>query len=95
MGPGDAAGFPLLLLAAATVVIPLQPLLNLVSRLKEYRADRFALALTRRPDVFVTVLRRLADRNLAEMRPSTTTVWFFHSHPTVEQRIQAARAFLS
>jgi STE24 endopeptidase len=92
VGPNDAAGLPILLVVTALVAILTQPLLNLLSRRREFRADRFALALTGRPDVFVSVLRRLADRNLAETRPSTATLWLFHSHPAVEQRIRAARA---
>jgi STE24 endopeptidase len=49
--------------------------------------------LTGRPDAFVSALRRLASQNLAEARPSTASIWIFHSHPPFEQRIQAARAF--
>jgi STE24 endopeptidase len=94
-GPNDAAGMPLLLLAGAVVVLVTQPLLHALSRRKEYRADRFALTLTGRADVFVTALRRLAAQNLVEARPSTLTLLLFHSHPPVEGRIQAARAFLS
>jgi hypothetical protein len=40
-------------------------------------------------------MRRLAAQNLAEARPSATTLWFFHSHPPFDERIQAARTFLS
>jgi STE24 endopeptidase len=93
LAPTDAAGLPVLLLAAGAVALVTRPLLNVVSRRKEFRADGFALNLTGRPDLFVSVMRRLAERNLAETRPSLATVWLFHSHPTVEQRIQAARAF--
>ncbi len=92
VAPNDAAGLPILLLAAAVATMVTQPLVNVMSRRKEFRADRFALRLTGRPDVFVSVIRRLADRHLAEARPSLATVWLFHSHPTVDQRIQAIRA---
>ena len=46
------------------------PLGNAVSRAQERRADRFALTLTRNPEAFVTAMRRLAQMNLAEDRPS-------------------------
>jgi STE24 endopeptidase len=95
VGPNDAAGLPILLLVTAVVAMLTQPLLNLMSRRLEIRADRFALTLTQRPDVFVSVLRRLAEKNLAETRPSTATLWLFHSHPAVEHRIRAARAFVA
>jgi STE24 endopeptidase len=91
----DAAGLPLIVMTAATLSLLATPFLNALSRRNEHRADRFALTLTSRPDAFVSAMRRLAAQNLAEERPSTTTLWLFHTHPPFEQRIQAARAFLS
>jgi Zn-dependent protease with chaperone function len=38
-------------------------------------------------------MRRLAAQNLAEHRPSTLALWMFHSHPPIEERIEAARGF--
>jgi STE24 endopeptidase len=93
--PNDAAGLPLLLLVAGTVSLATRPLLNALSRRSERRADRFALTLTERPDAFVSAMRRLAAQNLAEARPSTATLWLFHTHPSFEQRIETARTFSS
>jgi STE24 endopeptidase len=95
VGPADAAGLPVILMTAGTLSLLATPLLNALSRRNEHRADRFALTLTSRPDAFVSAMRRLAAQNLAEERPSTATLWLFHTHPPFEQRIQAARAFLS
>ena len=95
LGPADAAGLPLLLLVGGLVSLLARPALNALSRRNEHRADRFALQLTARPEAFVSAMRRLADQNLAEERPSAATLWLFHTHPPFEQRIQAARAFLS
>jgi STE24 endopeptidase len=94
-GPTDVAGLPVMLLAAGIVSLLTTPALNAWSRRNEHRADRFALKLTERPDAFVSAMRRLAAQNLAEERPSATTLWLFHTHPPIEQRIQAARNFLS
>ena len=94
-GPADVAGLPLLAAGGRGGVVPYDPVLNAWSRRNEHRADRFALKLTERPDAFVSAMRRLAAQNLAEERPSATTLWLFHTHPPFEQRIQAARAFLS
>jgi STE24 endopeptidase len=93
--PNDAAGLPLLLFVAGTVSMSTRPALNALSRRNEHRADRFALRMASRPDAFVSAMRRLAAQNLAEARPSTATLWLFHTHPPFEQRIQAARTFLS
>lgn len=88
----DAAALPLLAAIGAAVGLAVRPLLNALSRRKEYRADRYALSLTGDPDAFVSAIRRLAAQTLAETRPSAATMWLFHSHPSVEQRIQVARA---
>ena len=93
-GPTDVAGLPLLMLAAGVVSLLTTPVVNAWLRRNEQRADRFALAMAERPDAFVSAMRRLAAQNLAEERPSATTLWLFHTHPPFEQRIQAARAFL-
>jgi STE24 endopeptidase len=82
-------------MAGAMVSLVTTPFVNAWSRRNEHRADRFALELTDRPDAFVSAMRRLAAQNLAEERPSTATLWLFHTHPPFDERIQAARAFVS
>ena len=89
--PSDVAGLPVLLLAAGTVRLLASPLLNELSRRNERDADRFALHLTQRPAAFITTVRRMAAQNLAEEHPSRAAHLLFHTHPTVEQRIEAAR----
>ena len=93
--PGDVAGLPLLLLAAGAVSLAATPCVNALSRWNERRADRFALSLTGQPAAFISAMRRLATQNLAEERPSRAVLWLFHTHPTIEQRIDAARSFRS
>jgi STE24 endopeptidase len=93
IAPADVAGLPLLVLSGSAFVLVATPLVNWVSRHHERRADRFALDLTQRPAAFVSAMRRLGAQNLAETNPSTLSLWLFHSHPPVEQRIAAARAF--
>jgi STE24 endopeptidase len=91
IGPADVAGLPVLFLSAAVVSISASPLLNAQSRFSERRADRYALKLTGRPEAFISAMRRLAAQNLAEDRPSRLALWFFHSHPPIEERIERAR----
>jgi STE24 endopeptidase len=92
-GPADPAALPALMLTAGLVSLLLTPLGNAWSRYNERRADRFALTLTRRPGAFISAMRRLGQQNLAEARPSAAVFWFFHTHPTIDERIEAARAF--
>ena len=92
-GPSDVGGLPLLILAAGTVSLCARPLANAISRISERRADRYALALTERPDAFRSAMQRLAAQNLAEERPSRPVLWMFHAHPPMYERIDAARAF--
>jgi STE24 endopeptidase len=91
--PADVAGLPLLAGAGLLVALATGPILNAWSRRNERRADAFALALTARPAAFRSVMRRMAAQNLAEERPSRAALWFFHTHPPVEQRIDQARRF--
>lgn len=93
-GPADVAGLPVLLLVGGAVSILATPLVNALSRLNERRADRYALTLTGHAGPFISAMRRLGNQNLAEEQPSTLSLWLFHSHPPIEQRIEAARAFL-
>lgn len=94
MAPGDAvvasAQLPGALLAGGAAFLALRPLSLAVSRLQERSADRHAVRLSGNPEALVSVVRRLAANNLAEPSPSTLTVWLFHSHPPVSQRMSAA-----
>jgi STE24 endopeptidase len=89
----DIAGLPLLVLAGGAVSLAATPLVNALSRRNERRADRYALALTSQPGAFISAMRRLAAQNLAEERPSRAVLWFFHTHPPIQQRIEAARSY--
>lgn len=92
-GLADPAGAPLLLFVAGASSFLFLPLANALSRAQERRADHFALKLTRNPEAFVTAMRRLAQQNLAEERPSALARWLFYSHPPLGERIAAAQAW--
>jgi STE24 endopeptidase len=91
--PDDVAGLPLVLLVVGAMWCAARPAVNALSRFYERRADRFALELTRNPDAFVSLVRRLAAQNLAEEQPSKVVEWCFYSHPSTASRIAAARRF--
>ena len=92
-GVADPAGLPVLALTAGLLSMVLLPLRNGISRARERAADRFAFELTANPLAFASAMRRLGSMNLAEQHPSRLALWLFHSHPPVEERIAAARAW--
>jgi STE24 endopeptidase len=89
-GLSDLTVLPLIGLVAWVAWWGLRPVRLAQSRRHEREADRFAIALTGSPDAFRAVVKRLAALHLAEERPSTLTRWFFHRHPTVEERLKSA-----
>lgn len=90
-GKSDIAGLPLVALAAGAVSFASMPLTNALSRAHERTADRDALEMTRNQAAFISAMRRLAGRNLAEERPSRLVELMFHTHPSTAARIEAAR----
>ncbi len=90
---GDLTALPLVALVLGGVSLAFTPLRNAWSRHSERRADRFALRLTGQPAAFISAMRRLGAQNLADERPSPVAFWFFHTHPTMDERIEAARRY--
>ncbi|MCW2637604.1 MAG: peptidase Ste24p [Blastococcus sp.] len=88
--PADPRVIPLVLLLLAVGGLLSTPVQNLVSRQIEARADLHALDLTRDPEAFVSMQRRLATTNLSDPDPPAAWQWFFGSHPTAAQRIAFA-----
>jgi STE24 endopeptidase len=83
-----------LLLALATLAgLLAAPVQSLVSRRLEARADEHALQLTEDPATAEAMERRLAQVNLADVDPNRFEYLMFASHPSVVERIAAARAF--
>ncbi len=76
---------------AGMVWVASTPLRNAQSRHHERQADAFAIRLTGRADALSTVVRRLGARHLAEDRPSRLARWFAYRHPSVPERLAAAR----
>jgi STE24 endopeptidase len=89
----DPRAVALLLALAAVVGLVAAPLQNRVSRLIEARADEHALELTHNPSTVETMEQRLATTNLADVDPPWLEYVMFASHPSVVERIAAARAY--
>lgn len=89
---GEVASVPLLALTYGAVTTAASPIVNLLSRWQERRADHYALRMTGNPDAFVSGLRRVSAQYLAEECPPRLVEWFSHSHPSPAARIARARA---
>ena len=88
---GDPAVVPLVLVLLAAGSLLATPVGNLVSRQVEARADLRALDLTRDPEAFVAMMKRLAASNLADPDPPAAWQWWFGTHPTTPERVAFAR----
>lgn len=81
----------LLLAIGALAGIVAAPLQNAVSRRVEGRADAHAMALTGDASTVEAMERRLATVNLADVDPPRLEYLLFASHPSVVERMAAAR----
>ncbi|MFA5190215.1 MAG: M48 family metallopeptidase [Verrucomicrobiia bacterium] len=90
---GDLANIehlPLLALGMMMFGLITSPLTRAWSRRAEYRADWFALEMTRDAAVFESAMRKLAGQNLADMEPHPVVEFLFHDHPALSKRIAKA-----
>ncbi len=90
-GISDFANLPLLGLVTGAVTMLALPLANWHSRRAEKQADLYALEATGMSEEFMSAMSRLADQNLARRRPNPIVEFIFHSHPSVQRRIDFAR----
>jgi STE24 endopeptidase len=67
----------------------LRPMLFAFSRSREWAADRFAIGATRDAASGASAFRRLRDQNLADEDPPAWYEFFFSSHPSLKNRIEA------
>lgn len=87
------AALPLIAWLAALAGLALAPAANAFSRRIERQADRFALELTGDPGAFIRAMQRLAVQNLSDPEPPRLERWLFSSHPSIAERVAAARQF--
>jgi len=92
-GISDIAGLPLVLIVGAGVSLVALPVSNWLSRRAESAADLYALNLTGMRDQFISAMDKLGDQNLAQKKPNAFVEFVFHSHPSIQHRIDNARAW--
>ena len=89
----DFANLPLLVLVSTVLSFLLMPALNAYSRFNERQADRYCFQSVASVEPFISSMNKLADQNLAEKTPSRWVEWFFHSHPAIAKRVNAAQVW--
>ena len=91
--PGTPASLPAFALALSVVAFTAMVVSNQLSRRVEAGADAYSLELTGEGRQFIGMERRLARVNLADPDPPRLYHDLFATHPSVVERIGAARAY--
>ena len=89
----EIAALPLLALWSMLLGLIQSPLGNILSRKFEYEADEYAIEETRKPMAFTNTLEKLTDQNLGDREPHPFVEWFFYSHPSIKNRLNAIERF--
>ena len=89
----QVAALPLLALWSMLIGIIQTPLGNILSRKFEYEADEYAISETNNPSAFKNTLNKLTEQNLSDKEPHPFVEWFFYSHPSIKNRINAIDRF--
>ena len=90
-GPGDARVAAFVLLVASLLGTAGAPLHAALSRRWEYACDRFALEQTGDLAAFESAFGRLSEANLPDPEPPRLAYLWLFAHPTVPDRLEAAR----
>lgn len=86
----DIASLPLFLAVLLVLGLILLPAQNAATRYLEQQADFFALQSTRDADSFISMMKRLGERNLSDFTPSELIEFFLYDHPPIQKRIDMA-----
>lgn len=89
----DIAAFPLIGVSLFCIGLLISPLQNAYARRRERLADEFALGLTQDAAGFISMMQKLAAKNLADMAPNKAIEFLLYSHPSINKRIDCARKF--
>lgn len=79
----------LFVLLGSLITFWFSPLMNLISRKHEYEADDFAKKAMHSPKPLILSLRKLSEKNLANLTPHKLFSTFYYSHPTLIEREKA------
>jgi STE24 endopeptidase len=90
----EKASFHINLLAFGILYTPVSVVLslfmNMLSRKNEYQADAYAASFGLGENL-IEGLKKLSVKSLSNLQPHPAYVFFYHSHPTLLQRMEAIR----
>ena len=89
----QVAAIPLLALWSMLIGLITTPFGNILSRKFEFEADEYAVIETKNPLAFKKTLEKLTEQNLGDKEPHPFVEWFFYSHPSIKNRINAIEKF--
>lgn len=90
-GPGDARVAAFALLTGSALGVVAAPLFAWISRRWEYACDRFSLEQTGDLAAFESAFGQLSKSNLPDPEPPLAAYLWLFGHPTVAERVEAAR----
>ena len=93
-GLADPATLPLIAAALGVFALVTLPITNGYSRHVEHQADVYALNVTSKREAFISAMTRLANQNLAELRPAPLVEFFLYDHPATGRRIAFAQGWV-
>jgi STE24 endopeptidase len=83
----DPVAAPLLLALLLVFGLLAHPVGNALSRQIEHNADVFAAANTRLGTAGVRAFARIGSQGLSTLHPDPLVVWYFYTHPPLDERI--------
>jgi STE24 endopeptidase len=69
----------------------MMPIENAISRKLETDADIMALKMAGDEEAFISLMERLAEKNLSDPNPNRLIELLFYSHPPISKRIALAK----
>ena len=88
----DPAALPLLAAVMLCFALATNPIANAISRNIEHAADEFAASHVHAGDAGIRAFARLGSEGLSVLHPQPIVVWYFYTHPPLDERIAYAAA---
>ena len=87
--------FPVICIAYIIYSTLTMPIHSAISRKLEEDADRTALKMTGLRDPFISLMKKLGQKNLSDENPNKIVEIFIYDHPPIKRRIEMAENFVT